>query len=101
MVNVGNGVFSVTKKYVDDSNRVLMFDWRMEYTVDGAITPLESTGTEIVTDGSGLAVNSSDQEYKDFLASTKIGDFFDTLYDFMCEQAPFHIVRETAIEIES
>jgi hypothetical protein len=100
MINVTQGDFVVTKKYVNDSNEVLMFDWKIEYSVEGAITPLESQGTELVTDGSGLTVDSSDQDYKDFLASTKVSDFFDTLYQFNIDQAPYHLIRETATEIE-
>lgn len=99
MANVSQGVFSVTKKYVDESNNVLMFDWKMEYAVEGAITPLESNGVEIVADGSGLTVGSSDADYEVYLKSTKIGTFFDDQYEFICHQADFHLIRETATEV--
>lgn len=101
MINVTQGDFLVTKKYVDENNEVLMFDWKIEYSVEGAITPLESQGCELVSPDSGLTVDSSDQDYKEFLASTKVSDFFETLYQFNVDQAPYHVIRETATEIET
>jgi hypothetical protein len=100
MVNVTQGDFVVTKKYIDDNSNVLMFDWYVEFNVEGAITPLQAAGTELVPEDSNLTVNSTNDEYKSFLESTKIATFFDDLLNFQKEQAVFHLIRETATEVE-
>lgn len=99
MANVTEGEFKVVKKYVDDANNVLMFDWMLEYNVENAITPLETGGVELVPAESGLTVNSTAQEYRDYLTSTKVASFYDDLKSFMEHQSDFHLIRETTTEI--
>ena len=93
------GNFTVISKWVDADGDLLLFEWSMDYPVEGAIATLPHIGETLVDKGS-LSVNSNTSQFRAYVLSKHGSDFFDLTKIELEQLAPAHVIKETCAEVE-